>query len=102
MKGPVRNHLHVELIEGVAVVHFLDREIIDSFGERDDVWEVRGQLYSLVEEGGLVRLVLDFGPVEFMSTIMLGVLVKLRAKVEQAGGWMALCGLSPVNQQALR
>ena len=55
MSESPRQHLQVEVIDGVAVVRFLDSDIREVFGEHADVQEVGVQLYQLVDEKGYIR-----------------------------------------------
>ena len=87
-----REHLRLELIEGIAIVHFLDRELTEPY-DSYDACEVGDQLASLVEDGGYTRLVLDFRDVEWVSSYILGRLVCLKKKVEKTGGQVVLCGM---------
>ena len=58
--------------------------------------EVSGdQLFALVDEHGRRRLVLDFGQVERVYSVMLGKIAALHQKVQAAGGRLALCQLHP-------
>jgi len=53
------------------------------------------QLFALVDEQGRRRLVLDFGQVERLYSVMLGKIAALQQKVQAAGGRLALCQLNP-------
>jgi anti-anti-sigma factor len=103
MTQATRQHLQVEVVAGVAVVHFVDREIVESFGECNDAREVGEQLYSLVDDGGYRKLLLNFRDVEFLSTSLLGRLIGLKRKVERVKGRLILCGLDHSRvQEAFR
>ncbi len=70
---PRRRRIEVEDIGDVTVVRFVDRKIqdernIDIIGE---------QLFSLVDEFGRRKLLLDFGNVESLSSAAVGKLITL-------------------------
>ena len=52
------------------------------------------QLYALIDERAILRLIVDFSRVKFLSSRMLGVLVELHKKAQAIGGKVVLCGLS--------
>jgi anti-sigma B factor antagonist len=93
-----RSRLRVRLLEGTALVHLIDAEILF---EESAVRAVGDQLGRLIE-GGHTRLVLDLSGVQYVSGALLGQLVGLQRRVETAGGRIWLCGLSPLLQDVLR
>ena len=102
MSEPVRQHLQVEMIDGVAVVRFLGKEIREVFGEHADVQEIGDELYSLVDQKNQTRLLLEFSEVQYMASYMLGKLVGLKRKVQKAGGQLKLCRLNPPITEIFR
>jgi anti-sigma B factor antagonist len=97
-----RSHLQVEHVEGVAIVHFLDHEIHQVFGESNDVEEIGQQLIELVEVEGRPRLLLDLGEVEFMSTALQAKLLTLSERIRRRAGVLMLCGLRPQIARSFR
>jgi anti-sigma B factor antagonist len=61
----------------------------------DDAQAIFKQVYSLVDDMGRNKLVLDLGPVEYLPSVALGKLVMLNRKAQAANGRLALCQLSP-------
>ena len=83
--------LVVSEIQGVTVVNFRHTSILES-----TVVEAIGEeLYALVDELARRKIVLDFTPVRFMASQMLGVLIALHKKVTGIKGTVVLCGLRP-------
>jgi len=91
-------HIQVEIVDGVAVVCFLNAEIVF---EQEIVQEVGQELYNLVEKQGCTRLLLDLRNVKYMASSMLGKLIGLKRKVDQAGGKLRLCNVGPLLKDAL-
>jgi anti-sigma B factor antagonist len=87
--------LIVQTIQGVTSVTFnetavLDAAVIDAIG-RD--------LYALVDKQDRRRIVLDMSKIEFLSSMMIGVVINLYHKVTKLKGQLAICGLRPKLMQ---
>ena len=91
MSQASRRHLRVEDIDGVAVVSFVDTKIVTE----ENIQEVGDQLYSLVEDDGHKKILLNFGNVEFLSSAALGKLIALHKKLQAVGGRLILCNIDP-------
>lgn len=91
-------HIQVETVEGVAVVSLTNAEILF---EQEVIQEVGDELYGLVDQQGCTRLLLDLGNVKYMASSMLGKMIGLKRKIEQAGGRLRLCNVGPLLRDAL-
>ena len=74
---------------GVSVVRFVDKKIVDS-GSIEQLGE---ELNSLVTVDKRSKLLLNFDSVEFMSSAALNKLISLNSKVKAAAGRLKLCCL---------
>lgn len=81
--------LVITQIKGVTVVNFRDSSILDGV----EVDAIGQELYPLVDEKAVRKLVLDFSSVRFLSSQMLGVLLSLQKKIASIKGRMVICGL---------
>jgi anti-sigma B factor antagonist len=88
---PRRRRLEVEQIGDVTVVNFVDRKILDE----QNIQIIGDQLFSLVDNDGLRKLLLNFGNVEYLSSAALGKLITLNKKLQTAGGRLVLCNIDP-------
>jgi anti-sigma B factor antagonist len=88
---PRRRRLEVEQIGDVTVVNFVDRKILDE----QNIQIIGDQLFSLVDEEGHRKLLLNFGNVEYLSSAALGKLITLNRKLQGAGGRLILCNIDP-------
>jgi len=79
---PRRRRLEVEDIGEVTVVNFTDKKILD-------------ELFSLVDDLGRRKLLLNFSNVEYLSSAALGKFITLNKKVNAAGGRLILCNIDP-------
>ena len=88
---PRRRRLEVETIGDVTVVNFVDKKILDE----QNIQHIGEQLFGLVEQDGLSRLLLNFGNVEYLSSAALGKLITLNKKLQAVGGRLILCNIDP-------
>ena len=88
---PRRRRLEVEEIGDVTVVNFVDRKILDE----QNIQIIGEQLFSLVEEMGRRKLLLNFGNVEYLSSAALGKLITLNKKLQALDGRLILCNIDP-------
>ena len=88
---PRRRRLEVEQIGDVAVVNFVDRKILDE----QNIQIIGEQLFSLVDEEGWRKILLNFSNVEYLSSAALGKFITLNKKVNSAGGRLVLCNIDP-------
>jgi anti-sigma B factor antagonist len=91
MSQPRRRRLEVEDIGDITVVNFVDKKILDE----QNIQVIGEQLFSLVDELGRNKILLNFKNVEFLSSAALGKLITLNRKVQGAGGKLVLCTIDP-------
>ncbi|MFA5423297.1 MAG: STAS domain-containing protein [Phycisphaerae bacterium] len=83
--------INVSYTDEATIVTFLDEKIL----EEKDVRELDEALASLIEQANGINLVLNFANVRFMSSAVLGLLIKVSKRVYEHGGRLALCAISP-------
>src|SRR6185312_12968401 len=86
-----RSRLEVEDIGDVTVVNFTDKKILDE----QNIQVIGDQLFSLVDEYGRRKILLNFGNVEYLSSAARGKFITLNKKVNAAGGRLILCNIDP-------
>jgi anti-anti-sigma factor len=59
------------------------------------------QVWSLLQQHFTYRLVLELDQVRLLTSRLIGQLVHLHRRIDEHGGVMRLCGLSPRNRQVL-
>ncbi len=92
MSSPARRRrLEVEHIGDVTVVNFVDRKILDE----QNIQIIGEQLFSLVDEEGWRKILLNFSNVEYLSSAALGKLITLNKKLQAVGGRLILCNIDP-------
>jgi anti-sigma B factor antagonist len=88
---PRRRRLEVEDIGDVTVVNFVDRKILDE----QNIQIIGEQLFSLVEDSGRRKVLLNFSNVEYLSSAALAKLITLNKKLQQVNGRLVLCNIDP-------
>ena len=88
-------HISTNLVGDICIVRLLDKRIVDDVS----IHELGSELFTLVEQGGHKKLLLNFSAVEFLSSAALGKLIMLHKKVSTRGGSMKFCRISPDIQE---
>jgi anti-sigma B factor antagonist len=88
---PRRRRLEVEDIGDVTVVNFTDKKILDE----QNIQVIGEQLFSLVDELGRRKILLNFRNVEYLSSAALGKFITLNKKVNGSSGKLILCNVDP-------
>jgi anti-sigma B factor antagonist len=99
MPVPSTKHLSVTEVDGVAVVDFVNSQLMF---EAAVVREIGDELEKLVKDHGLTKLLLDFTHVQYVSSTMIAQLAALDRQVKQAKGRLKLCGIGPVLRDTFR
>jgi anti-sigma B factor antagonist len=86
---PANRRIEVAVSEGIALVRFVDRKIVDTA----TIEELGDELAALVEKENQLLLILNFSNVEFLSSAALNKLIILDRKVKARSGKMKLCHL---------
>lgn len=86
-----KERLRIEQVGDVTVVHFLDKRILDE----PTIQAIAEQLFSLVDQDGKRKLLLNFSNVEYMSSAALGKLINLHKKLAALKGQLAMCNVIP-------
>ena len=84
-------HLTVTQKDGVQVVEFSDRKILEELSIR----EIEDQLFDLVRGDEPVKLLLNFKNVEHLSSAALGMLINLEKEVSRNSGKLMLSNIHP-------
>ncbi|MHC4573936.1 MAG: STAS domain-containing protein [Planctomycetota bacterium] len=94
----VRPKISVEYAENATVVTFAEEKIL----EEEDIRALQESLMSVIEQGGRTNLVLDFGNVRFLSSAVLGLLIRISKKIYEREGALRLCNISPKIQEIFK
>ena len=58
-------------------------------------------IYRLLDSTDIEHLVVDFGCVDYLGSVMIGVIIRLSRKVSDTDGKVVLCGCSSQMQEIL-
>ena len=84
-------HLDIREIGDVTVVGFRDPRVTNPL----EIEELGRQLYQVLEFKNCAKMVIDFSPVEFISSSTIGKLISLNRKVKLCKAGLRLCSMRP-------
>ncbi len=93
-----KSGLVVSQIQNITTVSFQDPAILDMAV----IDAVAKELYELVDKQDRRRLVLNFSTVKFLSSQMIGVLLKVHGKTAALKGKTILCCMQPNLQHIFK
>ena len=86
---PAESKLKVERAMETTFVTLQETQIL----EEQQIKDLEKLMLPVVEKAGGEKIVLNFANVEFMSSSMLGLLVKIHKRVAERGGHLSLLNL---------
>ena len=86
----IKPRISVEYAENATIVTFVDEKILEEM----DIQALQASVMSVVEEAERINLVLDFCNVQFLSSAVLGLLMRISKKVYEKEGQLKLCNIS--------
>jgi len=89
--GQEPSKIKVEYGTDVTIVTLADERIVDE----EQIRELRESLEPVIEKNENKRLILNFVNVKFMTSALLGLLVRIHKKVRELNGRLQLSNLDP-------
>jgi anti-sigma B factor antagonist len=86
----MRPRIGVEYRQGATIVTFTDERIL----EETDIKALQDSIMSVIEQAEHVSLILDFGNVRFLSSAVLGLLIRISKRVYERDGQLKLCNIN--------
>lgn len=87
----IKPRISVEYAGNATIVTFTDEKIL----EEKDIQALQESIMSVVESaGGGINLILDFCNVRFLSSAVLGLLIRISKRVYQRDGQLRLCNIN--------
>ena len=80
----------VEYVQDIAVVTLTHKKILDE----TDIQAIENSLVPLIEQTPGIKLVLDFKEVQFLSSAVLGLLIRISKKIYESNGQLKLCNIN--------
>jgi len=87
----IKPRISVEYAENATIVTFTDEKIL----EEKDVQALQESIMSVIEQAERISLILDFCNVRFLSSAVLGLLIRISKKVYERDGQLKLCSINP-------
>ena len=88
----IKPRISVKYAGSATVVSFTDEKIL----EERDIKELQESLMSVIESAsGKISLILDFGNVRFLSSAVLGLLIRISKRIYEQEGQLRLCNINP-------
>jgi len=87
----IKPSISVEYAENATIVTFTNEKIL----EEKDIQALRESIMSVIEQAERINLILDFCNVRFLSSAVLGLLIRVSKKVYERDGQLRLCNINP-------
>jgi anti-sigma B factor antagonist len=87
----IKPRISVEYTENATIVTFTDERIL----EEKDLQALQESIISVIEQAERINLILDFCNVRFLSSAVLGLLIRICKRVYERDGQLRLCGITP-------
>jgi anti-sigma B factor antagonist len=87
----IKPRISVEYAENATIATFTDERIL----EEKDLQALQEAIMSVIEQAERINLILDFRNVQFLSSAVLGLLIRVSKKVYERDGQLKLCSIDP-------
>jgi len=87
----IKPTISVEYARDATIVAFTDEKIL----EETDIKALQESIMSVIEQAERINLILDFGNVQFLSSAVLGLLIRISKRIYEHGGQLKLCNINP-------
>ncbi len=90
--------ISVEYVENATIITFVDEKIL----EENDIQALQDSVMGVIDQAGAINLILDFSNVQFLSSAVLGLLIRISKKVYEKQGQLRLCNIAPKIHQIFK
>jgi len=87
----IRPRISVDYGENATVISFVDEKILEEM----DIRVLQETIMSVIDQNEGISLILDFGNVRFLSSAVLGLLIRISKRVHEKDGFLKLCNIDP-------
>lgn len=88
---PVKPRISVKYAENATIVTLTDENIL----EENDIRALQESIMPVVEQAERINLILDFQNVRFLSSAVLGLLIRISKRIYERAGQLRLCNIDP-------
>jgi anti-sigma B factor antagonist len=87
----IKPNISVEYSGNATIMRFTDEKIL----EEKDIKALTDSIMSVIEQAERINLILDFGNVRFLSSAVLGLLIRIGKRIYEHDGQLGLCNINP-------
>ncbi len=85
----IQPNIGVEYAENATIVSFTDEKIL----EEKDINSLQESIMSVIDQAERINLILDFRNVKFLSSAVLGLLIRISKRIYEHNGRLRLCNI---------
>jgi len=94
----IQPNIGVEYAENATIVSFTDEKIL----EEKDINSLQESIMSVIEQAERINLILDFSNVRFLSSAVLGLLIRISKRIYEHDGQLRLCNIDPKTYEIFK
>lgn len=87
----IKPGISVEYAGNATIMRFTDEKIL----EEQDIKALTDSIMSVIEQAVRINLILDFSNVRFLSSAVLGLLIRVSKRIYESDGQLGLCNINP-------
>jgi anti-sigma B factor antagonist len=87
----IKPRISVEYLEKATIITFTDEKILEEM----DIQALQKSIMSVIDQADRINLILDFGNVRFLSSAVLGLLIRISKRIYERDGQLGLCNINP-------
>ena len=87
----IKPSISVKYAGNATIMKFTDEKIL----EEQDIKALQDSITSVIEQAERINLILDFGNVRFLSSAVLGLLIRVSKRIYEQEGQLRLCNINP-------
>ncbi len=91
-------NLQIDYHGNVVVATLTDEKIL----EDEQIQALEGSFMPLIEQSENIQLIIDFSNVKFLTSSVLGLLIRISKKVYEKDGKLRLCAIEPKIMDVFR
>jgi anti-sigma B factor antagonist len=84
-------NLSIKFFGTIVVATLTDEKILDE----QQLQNLEGSFIPLIEQNDKIQLIVDFSNVQFLTSSVLGLLIRVSKKVYETDGVLRLCSINP-------
>lgn len=87
----IKPKISVEYVKDATIITFTSEKIL----EDKEIELLQGSIISVIDQAGRLNMVLNFCNVRYLSSAVLGLLIRISKKIYEKDGELRLCNIDP-------